>query len=385
MARPDPVLPGPLPRPSELRRWAEPGPGPRVTVYLPLETGVPDVKRNPLFLEHAVDDVSRALARYELADEARERLLARLRAVETDLARLPAGSAGLAVLADRAEVHAVALPERPAETPLVKVGASFALRPLLAIVGESGRYRVLALSMNRVALFEGDASGLVEVPMKDVPRSLTEALGDELTRKELQMRPTQRGAVTPSYRAFGSADEERSIDWVRFHEVMARALAAQLPDDGIPLVLAATDEHRAALCAHGRIPGLAEETAPGNADHLSPAELHARTWPVLRRVRERRRAASTAAFERARNRGKGVEGIYDVAVAAFAGRVHRLWVDAAASAPGRIDPETGSVAPDDEEDVFDAIVERVVALGGEVVPLPGAQVPSGSGIAAELY
>lgn len=386
MARPEPVVPLPLPDSATLRSWVEPGPGPRVTVYVPLETGVPDVKRNALFLEQAAAEAARGLAGYELTDETRAQMLARLRAVETDLGRLPAASAGLGVLLDRAAVHAVALPERPpVEAPVVRVGETYSLRPLLAVLGAAGRYRVLAFSINRVALFEGGASGLAETKLEGVPTSLVDALGEETTQKQLQMRQTRRGAAAPAYHAHGSADEERAVDWTRFHEVMANALATHLPDDGVPLVLAATDEHRAALCARGRVPGLVEQAASGNADHLSAAELHARTWPLMQRVREQRGQSSASTFEQARNRGKGVEGLDAVAAAAFAGRVRRLWVDAAASAPGRLDAETGRLAPADGEDAFDAVVERVVALGGEVVPLAAADVPSGSGIAAELY
>src|SRR5690606_41088632 len=49
-------------------------------------------------------------------------------------------------------------------------------------------YRVLAVSVNRVAHFEGGPEGLREAPLSGVPTSLSDALGDELTEVQFRVR-----------------------------------------------------------------------------------------------------------------------------------------------------------------------------------------------------
>jgi hypothetical protein len=61
-------------------------------------------------------------------------------------------------------------------------------------------------------------------------------------------------------------------------------------------------------------------------------------------------------------------------------------VDATRSLPGCIDGQTGRVVEGPEgDDALDALVEHVLARGGEVVPLDAASVPSPAGAAAELH
>ena len=118
-------------------------------------------------------------------------------------------------------------------------------------------------------------------------------------------------------------------------------------------------------------------------DRLSPSELHALAWPIVERwLGDPTRDGSS--FERARNRGKGFERLDDITAAAFFGRVRRLWVDTERSIPGRLDANGARIAGTGDDDVLDAIVQVVLAQGGEVIPLPAASLPS-SGAAAELH
>jgi hypothetical protein len=114
--------------------------------------------------------------------------------------------------------------------------------------------------------------------------------------------------------------------------------------------------------------------------------LHARAWPVVERWLAHRDEG--APWERARNRGKGADLLDDACMLAVAGRVRRLWLDAARRVRGRLDPATGRIdlvgAPDD--DVLDALVEAVLVRGGEVVPVGPRAVGLGpTGLAAELH
>ncbi|MEO6446540.1 MAG: hypothetical protein ABIZ91_00190 [Gemmatimonadaceae bacterium] len=64
-----------------------------------------------------------------------------------------------------------------------------------------------------------------------------------------------------------------------------------------------------------------------------------------------------------------------------------LLIDAEWNLPGRIDASTGSISFDDPDeaqvdDVLDDLGELVLKRGGDVVVVPGDQMPTTTGIAA---
>lgn len=383
MPRPGPVSVRPLPTLEELRTWIAPADGPRVTVHLPLQRSVPEVRQNPLLLERAAREVEqRLLALGVPAGVAGERAAA-LGRVDLELARLSPATRAVALLLDERALRPVAL---PTDAPYaVHVASSFALRPLLGALHRHARYRVLAVSIHRVAHYEGDCDGLREVSLPGVPTSLTDALGAEVTGKELRMRGTGRAGSAPAFYSHRSGKEERKLDLLRFHEALGRALAAALGDPSLPIVLAATDEHQAGLRAAAKLPTLLDDGVPGNFDHAPPAELAGRSAPLVERWLARRLAEGAAAWERARNRGKALDLLDDVAAAALTGRVSRLWVDSTRSLPGRLDPTSARIVPGvGDDEVLDALCEAVLARGGEAVPIDAAHLPSPTGAAAEL-
>jgi hypothetical protein len=69
---------------------------------------------------------------------------------------------------------------------LAIVADSFHTKPLRRFLQSVGRYQVLGLSLQRIQLFEGNRDALDEIdPAPGVPRTVTEALGDERTESHL--------------------------------------------------------------------------------------------------------------------------------------------------------------------------------------------------------
>jgi hypothetical protein len=368
-----------LPGTRELRDWLRSHARPRVTLYLPLAQAAGASARNEQLREQAVRDLDGKLVAIGAASSTwRDRIAS----LEVDVRRLAPHAATLAVFAD---AHAVrALPLRAALGYGVYAGDQFALRPLLGVLARSSRYRLLAVSEHRVALFEGGPDGLRPAPHAGLPRSLEDALGGDTTENELRVRGTRAGGGGPVFYSHGSARDQRSLDAERFHVALAHALAHVLKDDGIPLVFAGSDEHRARLAP--ALPNLVDEGVHGNVDRLGSAELHARAWPVVERWCAARGEACRAQWERARNRGKGLDFFDDVAAAAAFGRVRTLWVDADLRRAGGVDPVSGrTVSGCGDDDALDSLVELVLAHGGDVVPVAAAALPSASGVAAVLH
>jgi hypothetical protein len=366
----------------ELRSLVASRRGPVVSLYVPLSRSLPESRGNAAAYDGAVSEAERRLEEAGLAAAEAQAVRKQLAAVETDPRRLAHPVSGLAVFHDRAALHAYALAVEVARQ--VAVAETFALRPLLAAAHRDRRHRVLALSNNRVALYAGDVRGVEPIALPELPESLEAALGSEKTQRQLQVSTTQAGAGTPRFYSQDSGRDERKLDLERFHARIARALEADLEGRETPLVLVATQAHQSGLRAALRLGSLLGAGVHANPDHLSPSELHAQTWPLVEHAVAAADAAAASEYERAVNLGKGLHRIGDVAAAAAAGRVRRLWIGRDESVPGGVDLASGAlVGGRPHDDVLDGIVTLVLRHGGEVIA--GAPVPAGGAVAAELF
>lgn len=370
------LLPGPLDA-ALARALAGAATASLVSIYLPMEREFPEVKQNAVRLRHAAETVLARLLEAGVPEDGAREWSERVLSVETDLRRLEAPVAGLAIFLDHAGARACTLPWPVAEQ--VRLADHPILRPLLAQIDRNRPYRLLALSANRVALHDGDARGLRPALKHDLPASLEDAL-------DLVPKPAARRSRSESLsRDFAGGAGEREADLAQFHRAVLQGLAA-LPDPETPIVLAADAATQGEFRKLARIPSLLGEGVVCNPDPVPPDALHARAWPILEAEAAARRRAAAEAFERARNRGKGLDLVDDVAQAALAGRVRRLIVDAGLRVPGRIDPATARSVPAGEADgdVLDALAAAVLARGGEVIVADPGEMPTDTGVAAEL-
>src|SRR5690606_28013887 len=78
---------------------------------------------------------------------------------------------------------------------LVVVSDSFHTKPLRSYLQTLEPYQVLAISLQDVHFYEGNRHSLVEVQLSsEVPTSIAEALGEELTEKHLNISAGGAGA-----------------------------------------------------------------------------------------------------------------------------------------------------------------------------------------------
>lgn len=364
----------------------------RVSLYVPIDRAPTELHASELRLRAAIDAAAERLRRRGVREKEIAARIERLDAVQPPLRELDASVRTLVWLGD-AQGWALApladaLPER------VGVASHYALRPLLRALGRNRRFRVLAVSGNRVAAYEGDAKGLHPVTVEGLPASLEDALGSELEGDALSYRsdaPVPGRSTAPIYHGHGGADDERAVDRERFHRALGRALDAAWGESDVPIVLAAETRTAGELRKSVDLPGLLPEELPGNPDRAGEEELYGRAWRVVCAALETRESRLADAFERARAAGKAVEGDFEsVAEAAIAGRVRRLWVSETARVPGRLDPssarlvDAGGDGRDHDEDALDALVAEVIARAGEVRVVDEGGTPTGGAWCAEL-
>jgi len=386
------VKPSKIDQVEDLSRFAREPDTPvshRVSLYVPVDTA-PDARHaGVLRLRAARDEAARRLRERGVEDEDVAARMERPDAPEPSFDALHPAVRSVVWLGDVDGWACSPLVEDVPEQ--VVVGDEFALRPLLRALQRDGRFRVLAISANRVAAWEGDARGLQPVRVEGLPASLEDALGSEIQGEGVSYRSDRpvpgREANAPVYHGHGGADEERVVDRERFHRALGRALDAAWGADEVPVVLAAEVRTASELRRHVKLPGLLADGALGNPDETSPEALHERTWPLARAALEARTRRAAGAYESARNAGKAVASSFDaVGEAAVAGRIRRLWVEEDAHVSGRFDPQTGHLveAADPREDAVDGLVAATLRRGGEVHVVDTGQAPEGEGLCAEL-
>jgi Bacterial archaeo-eukaryotic release factor family 3 len=295
---------------------------------------------------------------------------------------------GLAVLSAPGMFRVYRL-QRPVPE-LVVVADTFHLKPLMRILQSADRYHVLGLSRGEIKLFEGNRDVLDPIDLaQGVPRTITEALGEELTEPHLTVASYGMGTSGPAmYHGHGGRKDEIDRDAERFFRVVDRAiLERHSRPSGLPLLLAALPEHHALFRQVSQNPFLMDESLDIHPDALPIDALRDRAWRVVESQYLARLAGLVEAFGEARSKGLGADVLAQVSEAAVTGRVATLLIEADRQVPGRIDATTGRITFGDLEhpevdDLLDDVAELVVKMGGQVVVVPAERMPTPTGLAA---
>jgi len=228
-------------------------------------------------------------------------------------------------------------------------------------------------------------------PAHGIPRTMTQALGEELT--EPHQTVASYGGVgvghSPMHHGHGGKEAEVDIDAERFFRAVDRGiLEHHSRPSRLPLILAALPQHHHLFHQISHNPFLAEGGIDIHPDALSSIdELRQRAWQVFAPRYLARLTALIGEFEDARSRGLGGDDLTQVATATLAGRVATLLIDADRRVPGRINAATGdlefeSLEHPEVDDVLDDLGALARKMGGHIVIVPGDRMPTETGIAA---
>lgn len=294
---------------------------------------------------------------------------------------------GLAILAAPGLFRVYRL-QRPVLEAVI-VADSFHLKPLMRILQLADRYQVLGLNRREMKLFEGNRDALDEIdPAQGVPRTITDALGDEVTESPT-LTAFSPSAGGPAIRhGYGSKQDEVDMDAERFFRAVDCAvLEHHSRPSGLPLILAALPEYHNLFRRVTQNPFLLHDGIDVHPDALPANDLRKRAWRVVEPQHLARLAGLVEEFGRATSKGLGSDELAPIAQAAANGRVATLLVDADRHIAGRIDEATGQIeygdlAHPEIDDLLDDLGELVVKKGGQLVIVPALRMPTRTGIAA---
>jgi hypothetical protein len=361
---------------------------PCLSLYQPTSRRHPENQQDPIRFRNLIKELEASLRQKYPAVEARL-LVEPFEALTRDHDFWANTLDGLAVLGGSNLFHVFQL-QRPV-TELAVVADSFHTKPLRRFLQSVDRFQVLGLSLREIQLFEGDRNVLDEIdPAPGVPRTMADALGDELADSHLTVASYGgTGRVgTPMHHGHGGKMDEVQSDAERFFRAVDRAvLEHHSRPSGLPLILAALPEHHQLFHRLSHNPFLLEDGLSINPDALSIDELRERAWQVVEPQYQSRLVTLADAFAEAKSKGHGSDELEEVAMAAATGRVATLLIEADRQIPGRLDCSTGQVeraelSHPQVDDLLDDLGELVGKMGGRTLVVPAKQMPGQTGLAA---
>jgi hypothetical protein len=361
---------------------------PCLSLYQPTHRRHPDNQQDPIRFRHLVKALETSL-RQQHANDAVKALVEPFEALAHDHDFWNHTLDGLAVLGAPGLLRVFLLQRPVAE--LAVVSDSFHTKPLRQWLQSTGRYQVLALSLHKVQLYEGDRNALDAMALAaGVPRTMTAALGEE--RTEPHTTVSSYGGIGGGHMAMhhgqGGKKEEIDSDAERFFRAVDRAvLEHHSRPSGLPLMLAALPEHHHLFREVSHNPFLMASGLMADPQGLTHDALRQRAWDVAAPQQQAQQADWSDAYAAAAANGLGSEELSQVAHAAVAGRVARLLIEAERQVAGRIDASTGRIDFSDlgsprVDDVLDDLGTLVESMGGEVHVLPAERMPCRTGVAA---
>lgn len=362
---------------------------PCLSLYMPTHHTHPENLQDSILFKNLVQQMEESLMQKYSAAEV-QKYLEPFEALVNDNDVWDQTLDGLAVFSAKGTYKVVGLHKSVEE--LAMVADSFHTKPLRQYLQSVDSYHVLCLTLHDISLFAGNRHSLTKVKLTtDIPKTITEALGDELTDKHSTVASYggTGGESSPMHHGQGGNKEEAEKDAERFFRVVAGAIYKHYSKpSGWPLILAALPEHHNLFQKINKNPLLLSKGISINPSSVSPKELANMAWKIMEPEYNLKLDSLVARFEQERANGKGSDDYKEVAVAAVEGRVDTLIVEADRIIPIRItNLVTGNTQKKDltnpkVDDLLDDMGELVIKLGGQVMVLPTDKMPSETGLAA---
>ncbi len=362
---------------------------PCLSIYMPAHRSHPENLQDPIRFKNLLKELEESLLQKYSANEVKTHMEP-LEALVDDQSLWNHTPNGLAVFSAAGVFKIVGLPV--SVDALAMVADSFHTKPLMQYMQSTDRYHVLGLSLHDIRLFEGNRHSLAEIELHpDIPRTMTKALGDDLTDKHSTVASYggAGGGNSSMHHGHGGRNEEVEKDSERFFREVANNIhESYSKPTGLPLILAALPEHNSLFQKVNKNPLLLADSIAINTKSISTDLLASMAWEIMEPGYTLKLNRVVTWFEQARADGKGSDDYKEVAVAAVEGRVDTLIVEADRIIPVRItNLVTGNTQKKDltnpkVDDLLDDMGELVMKMGGQVMVLPADKMPSEAGLAA---
>jgi len=386
---------------KELEQLSTKTDGWHVSIYMPTHQASDEIQQDPIRLKNLLTEAEERLRDLGLRPPDIEAILDPAFALLDNHVFWQQQSDGLAILAARDAFHTYRLPYSFEEQAIVS--PKFYTKPLLPILGDGGRFLVLALSQDEVRLLQGTRNTVAEIDLENVPESLAEALRLEDPEARLQFHTTtgpghgKGGAPTASTGAdrraafYGTGDpsDDDKQRILRYFQLVDDGLQELLAGRRIPLVLAGVDYLLPLYREASRYDNIVEQDIEGNPERLSAKELHNRAWALVQPQFRQDQEAAARLYHQLAGGERATAEIAEAVPAANYGRVETLFVPLDVQRWGTFDADANNLDIHEEMqpgdvDLLDLAAVQTLIHGGTVYAVDSGQIPGGGPLAVLL-
>lgn len=357
---------------------------PCVSFYLPVEKVGADTRIGAKILRKLLKQAEELLKEKSVRTPDIERLLHPAFELLDDALFWENQNLGLALFLNDQGMRRYQLPIQFAETLLV--ADRFLIRPLLSMVGQDGRYAMLALGLSDTRLYICTRHSMIEGAMTRHPDSLQAVLDSYDVEKQMQHhsgssigRGGSAGTVFHGFDSMKDSEKDRIREYFRKVDL---SLRESLTDDRMPVVLVCVDYLAPLFRAVSKDPRVAPVHIPGSPDTIRRETLLEKGWEIVRPVFEKDKNKALAGLDKAMGSGKVVQDVRKILLATQNGQVEYLFLQHGKQVVGLVDRQAGesgrpSSEPvrESEEELLDFAAMRVMSQGGKVFVLSAAEIP----------
>lgn len=362
--------------------------GPLISLYQPTHRHFPENKRDKIVFKNLMREIENSLKRDYKRDMI-ESIMKPLYQIEKDLHEPFWNNTldGIAVFASKNKciVYHLFVPVKE----FAVVANSFHIKPLIQAFQSLDKYQLLGLSRNSFAMFQGDKNGFVEIELgSDVPRTLEEVLGDQLTEPYLSYASYGGIGDSPMYHGHGDSTDEIAKDTEKYYRYIDRFILENYSNKSrLPLILVSLKENQSQFRKISRNPYLHKEAIDISYEAIEIEQLNKMALEIIEPDILKETKKVIESYNSAASKSLGSFELSEVVKAAFEGQVETLLLEENRIIAGKIDKNSGiiymcDIDNPDCDDILDDLAELVLKNKGNIVVLPKDKMPSTTGIAA---
>ena len=271
------------------------------------------------------------------------------------------------------------------------ISKEFYIKPLVPILAEDGRFYLLSLQLEDVALFEATQHSIGVVYVEDlIPSRLEERVGFDYTEKALQLRPQKQGEGNKGYHGHGGADNNKKSEIFRYFRAIDEGLEPVLHNKNIPLVIACQDSFFPIYKEANSYQYLYGEEAVGNPAYIDMLELHEKALKLMEPYFEKTKREKLKKFEDLNKSVNTSASVYDIIPAIIQGKVDTLFLENEGDIWGIYNENTMAVEVQDEQSskntsLINLAAKAVIEHGGNVFLIEPEAMPEKSSKMNALY
>jgi hypothetical protein len=298
-------------------------------------------------------------------------------------------SEGLAVYFNEHAFFTYRLPIRVNE--FLFINNIFYIKPLLPLLSADGRYFVLAFDQTETKFYECTKYTINEIPIKDVPTNLDEALKWDDPEKSLQFHSstgdaTSKGGVGGKRSAMfhgqgvGGDDNYHKKNLQEFAQVINRGVDKILSGETAPLIIASVEYLIPIYKDANSYNYLYSNHLTINPQELNENELHEKSYKLIKPKFEEDQQKAYARYEQLSGNSKASSNIEEIVKAAHNKRIEYLWVNLDRKQWGIFDEEKQTIEFNDEpliknKELLDVAAGKTLINNGTVYALHEDKMP----------